>query len=513
MSHVSLDLESFFAPTSSPSLEAETSSSKAASRSGAPKSRNSKIVCTLGPACNSSDQIRRVLKAGARIFRFNFSHGTHESHTETVQHLRSEAFKLNVPIAIMQDLCGPKIRVSYVRGDAIETEENQRLRITTQVRLERLESAVDLATTYEPLLHDVEVGDALLINDGRVELVVEEKHYELLTCRVRRAGLITLGKGLNMPGVALSTPSITAKDWSDLEWGVIHEVDFVALSFVRHPDDLLQIHQFLDERDCSAKVISKIERPEAIERIHEIIQHSDGLMVARGDLGLETDFAEVPILQKKLIELCRYHAKPVITATQMLDSMVSQPTPTRAEVSDVANAILDGSDAIMLSNETAAGQYPVEAVQVLDRIGRSNESGLKTNSISHWTHDLSDAAALTEAAARMALRMNAKRIVVYTQSGNTARLMARYRLQIPIIAVTSSPQVQRQLVLSYGVRPFLIPEIQDMTQLLQKMNELALELQWGQHGDQLVVVSGLGGQYGYVDTLHVHRVRSIQCRE
>ena len=513
MSQISLNHDSLLEPVRSPAWLANTSSSEVTDSSVRAKSRNSKIVCTLGPACNTPDSIRRVLKAGARIFRFNFSHGTHESHTETLQHLRSEAFKLNVPIAIMQDLCGPKIRISYVRGDLLETEENQRLQITTQVRLERLESEVDLATTYEPLMDDVQIGDALLINDGRVELVVEGKQKESLTCRVRRAGSITLGKGLNMPGVALSTPSITAKDWSDLEWGVIHQVDFVALSFVRHPDDLLQIHRFLDERDCLAKVISKIERPEAIERIHEIIQHSDGLMVARGDLGLETDFAEVPILQKKLIELCRYHAKPVITATQMLDSMVSQPTPTRAEVSDVANAILDGSDAIMLSNETAAGQYPVEAVQVLDRIGRSSEGGLKTESISHWTHDLSDAAALTEAAARMALRMNAKRIVVYTQTGNTARLMARYRLQTPIIAVTSSPEVQRQLVLSYGVRPFLIPEIQDMTQLLQKMNELALELHWGQHGDQLVVVSGLGGQYGYVDTLHVHRVRSIECRE
>ncbi len=513
MSQVSLDFEPHHSATSSSTSDRVIFSSSNSSQTAVRKSRNSKIVCTLGPACNSPEQIRRVLRAGARIFRFNFSHGTHESHTQSLQHLRSEAFKLNVPIAIMQDLCGPKIRISYVRGEPLETQENQQLKLTTQGRLARLESQVDLATTYEPLLDDVKVGNVLLINDGRVELQVEEKQKDYLNCRVRRAGPILLGKGLNMPGVALSTPSITAKDWSDLEWGVTHEVDFVALSFVRHPDDLLQIHQFLDEKECSAKVISKIERPEAIERIHEIIQHSDGLMVARGDLGLETDFAEVPILQKKLIELCRYHAKPVITATQMLDSMVSQPTPTRAEVSDVANAILDGSDAIMLSNETAAGRFPVEAVQVLDRIGRSSESRFKTNSISHWTHDLSDAAALTEAAARMAMRMNAKRIVVYTQTGNTARLMARYRLQTPIIAVTSSAQVQRQLVLSYGVRPFLIPEIQDMTQLLQKMNELALELAWGQHGDQLVVVCGLGGQYGYVDTLHVHRVRSIQCRE
>ncbi|HRE98908.1 MAG TPA: pyruvate kinase [Pirellulaceae bacterium] len=469
--------------------------------------RKTKIVCTLGPACDSAEGIRQLLAAGATVFRFNFSHGTHASHSEALGRLRDESAAAGIPVAVMQDLCGPKIRISYVAVDDFQTVAGQRLRVTTQKRLDKVQCEVELASTYEPLLDDVRPGDTLLIDDGRVELRVLELCGDHLVAEVTREGTILRGKGLNMPGVALSTPSITEKDWKDLEWAIANGVEYVALSFVRKAEDLLQILQYLDDHGSTAKVVAKIERPEALANIHEIVRYADAVMVARGDLGLETDFAEVPLLQKRLIDLCRQYAKPVITATQMLDSMVHNPTPTRAETSDVANAVLDGSDAIMLSNETAAGRWPKRAVEVLDRIALASESGTASWGFAATHHERSEASALTEAAARLAIRTAARRIVVYTRSGNTARLMARYRLPIPIVAVTSVPTTCRQLALSYGVHPLLDPEIHNMTQLLAKMNELALTQHWGEAGDHVLVVSGLDGQDGHVDTLHVHVVR------
>ncbi|MEZ6106261.1 MAG: pyruvate kinase [Pirellulaceae bacterium] len=468
--------------------------------------RKTKIVCTLGPACDSAEGIRALLNAGASVFRFNFSHGTHASHSEALGRLRDEAAAMGVPVAVMQDLCGPKIRISYVAADGFQAYLGQRVRITTQRLLPNVACEVELATTYEQLLCDVKPGDVLLIDDGRVELRVVETVGDHLVAEVEREGAISRGKGLNMPGVALSTPSVTEKDWADLEWAVANKVEYVALSFVRQATDLLQVMQYLDQHDSSAKLIAKIERPEALANIHEIVRYADGLMVARGDLGLETNFAEVPLLQKKLIDLCRQHAKPVITATQMLDSMVQNPTPTRAEVSDVANAVLDGSDAIMLSNETAAGRYPTRAVEVLNQIATASETGTTPWGFSSAHHDRSDAAALTEAAARLAIRTAARRIVVYTRSGNTARLMARYRLPIPIVAVTASDVTCRQLAMSYGVNSLFVPEITELPQLLSKVNELAHDQDWGQNGDNLLVVSGLGSQDGHVDTLHIHTI-------
>lgn len=468
--------------------------------------RKTKIVCTLGPACDSAEGIRGLLEAGASVFRFNFSHGTHASHSEALGRLRDEANAMGVPVAVMQDLCGPKIRICYVAADGFQAYLGQRLRITTQRLLSSVACEVELATTYEQLIADVKPGDSLLIDDGRVELRVQESLGDHLVAVVEREGAISRGKGLNMPGVALSTPSVTEKDWNDLEWAVANKVDYVALSFVRQASDLLQVLQFLDQKDSAAKLIAKIERPEALANIHEIVRYADGVMVARGDLGLETNFAEVPLLQKRLIDLCRQHAKPVITATQMLDSMVQNPTPTRAEVSDVANAVLDGSDAIMLSNETAAGRYPTRAVEVLDQIATASESGTTPWGFTAAHHDRSDASALTEAATRLAIRTAARRIVVYTSTGNTARLMARYRLPIPIVAVTASPITCRQLAMSYGVHPLYVPEITELPQLLSKVNELAHSQNWGENGDHLLVVSGLGSQDGHVDTLHIHTI-------
>lgn len=474
--------------------------------------RKTKIVCTIGPACNTPEKVRQLIQTGCSVFRFNFSHGTHEQHSQALEIVRREARDLELPVAVMQDLCGPKIRISHIAAGEVDAKEGMMLKVTTNGRIGNDPTCRhfewDLSSTYEPLLDDIRPGDHLLINDGRVELVVDRVFPNYLNSTVIRAGKITKGKGLNMPGVALSTPSITEKDWKDVAWAVANNIDFVALSFVREAVDILRLREYLAGHDCRAHIIAKIERPEALDHIHEIIKEADGIMVARGDLGLETDFAEVPLIQKKLIELCRLQAKPVITATQMLDSMVTAPTPTRAEVSDVANAILDGSDAIMLSNETAAGEYPVRSVEVLDRIALASEKAYPRFSRSMGADDHSDKVVVTEAAATMATHAQAKRIVVYTGSGHTARLISRYRLPIPVVVVTNHAKTCQQLALSYGCQPIYLPEISKLSQLLEKMDELALEKHWASPGDNLVVISALDGRDGRIDTLHVHHVKA-----
>jgi pyruvate kinase len=312
-----------------------------------------------------------------------------------------------------------------------------------------------------------------------------------------------------LPGINLSTRSMTHKDWDDLEWGITHDVDFVALSFVRHPDDLVAVRDRLDEAGSRTRLIAKIERPEAIEHIEAILALADGLMVARGDLGLETELSQVPILQKRLIERCRQANKPVITATQMLESMVNASTPTRAEISDVANAIYDGTDAIMLSAETATGQYPEEAVNVLHKVAIVTEADLAQSSPDYRRVSTTSAAtAIAEGAAITARSLGARRVVVYSQTGVTARLMAHYRLPMPVVAVTNVLTTYRQLSLSFGIHPVYMPDIVSMSQLLEEMDHLVLARHWGEIGDTLVLVSSLDGRDGNTDTLHVHHVRS-----
>jgi len=467
-----------------------------------------KLVCTAGPACCTADQIRHMLQLGTNVFRLNFSHADHQWHSKTTEIIRAQADDLGLPIAIMQDLCGPKIRVSWVKNDQILTSPGDLLRITSDQQTGPLALACDFSTTYAPLLSDVDEGDSILVNDGRIELIVESKGTDVVETRVRRGGIITSGKGLNLRGVHLSTPSITTKDWRDLEWGIEHEVDYVALSFVRHPNDIVTLRAKLDEAGSPAHIIAKIERPEAIEHIDQIVELADGLMVARGDLGLETDLAEVPILQKQLIARCRRAAKPVITATQMLDSMVNESTPTRAEVSDIANAIFDGSDAIMLSNETAAGHFPFKAIEIAQRIAQVTE--VEYHRVSHVKRRRgateSSSGAVAESAVLCATGTKAHAIVVYTRSGHAARMMTRYRLPMPIFAVTNCQATYRQLNLSYGVQPFFMPEMHTPAQLLAELDGLTLSLNWGEPDDTLVVVSDLAGQNDDLDTLHIHRV-------
>jgi pyruvate kinase len=410
----------------------------------------------------------------------------------------------------MQDLCGPKIRVSQIGRPDFTAEEGELIRLTTDQQIKASDGSLvfDLASTYDALLDDVATGDRILLDDGRIELSVKEHHGATVSARVVRGGPVSVGKGINLPGVALSTESVTEKDWLDLQWAVKHEVDFVALSFVRHPEDVARVQSFLVDAGSDAGVIAKIERPEALESIDEIIQLADGLMVARGDLGLETDLAGVPLLQKHLIKRCREACKPVITATQMLESMIHNAMPTRAEVSDVANAICDGTDAIMLSGETAAGRFPIEAVRVLDRVARVTEADISCDDadMRRQSTSTSSADAMVDGAAVTARALDARRLVAYSQTGATARMLARHRLSTPVAAVTNREITARQLNLSYGVEPIYLPQIMIMPHLLHELDRLASECGWGEAGDTVVVVSALDGQDGNTDTLHLHRI-------
>lgn len=472
--------------------------------------RHTKIVCTLGPACYEAEQVRQLIEAGADVFRLNFSHADHAWHSRAIAAIRAEAERCGRHVAVMQDLCGPKIRVSRMCRPDFLAEQGQLIRLTTEQEVVASGDSLtyDLASTYDALLDDVAVGDRILLDDGRIELSVESCVDNIISARVERGGPISVGKGINLPGVSLSTDSVTDKDWRDLLWAVEHDVDFVALSFVRHPEDVAAVQGFLADSGSNAGVIAKIERPEALESIEEIVELADGLMVARGDLGLETDLARVPLLQKHLIERCRQACKPVITATQMLESMVHVSMPTRAEVSDVANAIHDGTDAIMLSGETAAGRFPTEAVRVLDRVARVTEAGLKRDEtvMRRRNESFSSADAIVDGAAVTACALDASRVVVYSQSGATARMLSRLRLAMPVVVVTNCEVTARQLNLSYGVDPLYLPQVMIMPHLLNELDRLAGECGWGAEGEVVVVVSALDGQNGHTDTLHLHRI-------
>jgi pyruvate kinase len=472
-----------------------------------------KLVCTLGPATAEVAGIRGLIDAGANVIRLNFSHADHAWHTQALRDIRAVAAEMNRPVAIMQDLCGPKIRLSKVVGDEIAVTAGDTVRITTDRYLSENPSAEDVAydivCSYGSLGDDVQPGDTILIDDGRIALEVLEASAALVVTRVRHGGTIRKGKGLNLPGVSLSTPSVTDKDWRDLQWAIEQDVDFVALSFVRHPNDLAAVKNRLEEAGSRARLIAKIERPEAIEHFDEILELADAIMVARGDLGLETELARVPLLQKHLIERARQAGKPVITATQMLESMVVEATPTRAEVSDVANAILDGSDAIMLSAETATGRNPEAAVRMLGQVAHVTESDHASRYRAQWdqSHVENSASAIVEGAAVTATSLGARRVIVYSQSGETARQMARYHLPMPVVAVTNVESTYRQLTLSYGVQPIFVPSIATLGQLLDEIDRLVVDEQLGKVGDVLVVVSALDGRDGNTDTLHVRHVR------
>ncbi|QQE65597.1 pyruvate kinase [Leptolyngbya sp. BL0902] len=474
--------------------------------------RRTKIVATIGPATQNADVLRALIEAGATTLRLNFSHGSHEDHQRSIRLIRQVSFELNQPVGILQDLQGPKIRLGKFEQGAIQLAKGDPFVLTSERILGTQERA---CVTYDKLAEEVPVGSTILLDDGKVEMKVEgvDINAQELHCRVVVGGLLTNNKGVNFPGVYLSIKALTDKDREDLMFGLNQGVDWVALSFVRNPQDVLEIKEIIAQAGKPVPVIVKIEKHEAIEQMEAILSLSDGVMVARGDLGVELPAEDVPILQKRLIATANALGIPVITATQMLDSMVSNPRPTRAEVSDVANAILDGTDAVMLSNETAVGKFPVEAVATMARVAvRTEQEGLDRRDLEN-SGAYSIPNAISQAVGRIASQLNAAAIMTLTKSGSTARNVSKYRPQTPILAITPHVNVARQLQLVWGVKPLLVLDLPSTTQTFQAAMGVAQEKHLLNDGDLVVLTAGtLQGVSGSTDLIKVDVVTAVLGR-
>ncbi len=450
-----------------------------------------KIVCTIGPASRSPEALRRLAEAGMDVARLNFSHGSHDEHAAVVSAVRAIAREVGRPIAILQDLAGIKLRIGEIAAGTVRLEPGAGFTLTSRpVAGDSREVSLD----YPDLARNVRPGDSLLLSDGDVELSVETATETDIGCRVVAGGPLSSHKGIHLPDRSIAAAGLTAKDRDDLAFGVAQGVDYVALSFVRSAADVLEARRFLDERRVSIPLIAKIEKHEAISSIDEILAASDGLMVARGDLGVETPLEHVPLLQKMLIDRSNRAGKPVITATQMLLSMVESPRPTRAEVGDVANAILDGTDAVMLSEETAAGRYPAEAVATMRRIAEDTEAAFPFEA---WMRRFEDRSlqslpeAVAGAACELAEHIGASVIVAWTESGATARLVAKHRPRRPILALSTRPEAARRLALVWGVIPLVAEEGGSTDAMLARAPALAASRGLVRPGDKLVITAGI----------------------
>ncbi len=472
--------------------------------------RRTKIVATIGPATSSPEMLKAIIEAGATTLRLNFSHGTHADHQRNIRLIRQTAFELNQPVAILQDLQGPKIRLGKFDNGSIVVAKGDRFTLTNRPVIGTQEIS---CVTYDYLAQEVPVGAKILLDDGRVEMLVEEINRDKgdLHCRVTVAGKLSNNKGVNFPGVYLSIKAMTDKDREDLMFGLDQGVDWVALSFVRNPQDLMEIKELISSTGKQVPVIAKIEKHEAIEQMEAVLALCDGVMVARGDLGVELPAEDVPVLQKRLIATANRLGIPIITATQMLDSMVSNPRPTRAEVSDVANAILDGTDAVMLSNETAVGNYPVEAVATMARIAERIEQE-EAHSAVRQLRDTrrSIPNAISQAVSQIAEQLGAAAIMTLTQTGATARNVSKFRPHTPVLAVTPHVNVARQLQMVWGVKPLLVLGLPSTGQTFQAAINVAQELKLLSEGDLVVMTAGtLQGVSGSTDLIKVEVVTAI----
>ncbi len=481
--------------------------------------RRTKIVATVGPASSDPATLERLLRAGADVLRLNFSHGTHDQHLTVIRTARDIAARLDRPLALLQDLSGPKIRTGRVAGGVVELRTGARIGITTDASVEG--TADLIATTYAALPRDVKPRDSILLDDGNLVLQVLEIRDQIVHCEVTEGGQLRSSKGMNLPGVALSTPALTAKDRSDLELGVRNGVDYVALSFVRRANDLVETRELVRSLGGDVPLIAKIEKPEALTELAEILRVSDGVMVARGDLGVEIGTEDVPIVQKEIIAAANAAGKVVITATQMLESMIEEPRPTRAEASDVANAILDGTDAVMLSGESAIGRYPVEAVSTMSRIAEyTEEHGLEqvrtraaaapSSARRVGDHPLPTSTPITRSlahvAASVAEELGCKLIVTFTESGVTAQLVASRRPRVPVVAITHDEPIYRRLALWWGVLP-LRSESKENTDALLAAGEERLKAKGlVQTGDTIVMLSGHSMAAAATNMLRIHTV-------
>jgi pyruvate kinase len=456
--------------------------------------RRTKIVCTIGPASNTDDRIAALIAAGMNVARLNFSHGTHSEHAAVIAAIRRVSRRLSKPISILQDLQGPKIRTGTLAGgEAVLLRDQAPFTITTR---EVEGSAEEVSTTYDGLPGDVHRGDRLLLDDGRMELAVEGVVGDDVHTRVVHGGMLKEHKGINLPGVMVNIPSLTEKDREDLAFGVAQGVDYVAMSFVRRPEDLANLKRALVEIDPAAAklpVIAKLEKPAALDNLDAILQVADGVMVARGDLGVELSPQEVPTAQKRIIEAANRERKFVITATQMLESMISNPTPTRAEASDVANAIYDGSDAVMLSGETASGEYPIEAVRMMASIIKEAEAHIdewgRWHGATESTSD--DSVALARAARELAHDRDVTAVAIFTLTGRNARIISKARPHVPILAFTPDSKTYQRLPLLWGVTPYLIPQADTVEAMLAHVEAGMLYDSPVRAGQQVIVIAGL----------------------
>ncbi len=464
--------------------------------------RRAKIIATLGPATSSYENIRAIIDAGVDVARMNLSHGTYAVHEEIFANVRKAAEDSGRAVAVMVDLQGPKIRLGKFEAGPYELAVGDIFKITTEEVVGTKELS---GTTFRGLPNDVSPGDFLLIDDGKVKVKVTGVSGQVVTTEVIVGGFVSNNKGINLPGVAVNVPALSEKDEDDLRWGLKLGADLIALSFVRNADDIIRVHEIMTEEGRRVPVIAKIEKPQAVDHLEAIIDAFDAIMVARGDLGVELPLEAVPIVQKRTIELARRRAKPVIVATQMLESMISSPVPTRAETSDVANAILDGADAVMLSGETSVGEYPVITVQTMARIIESTEEHGLERIAQLGTKPRTQGGAITLAAAEVADFVEARYVCVFTETGDSARRMSRLRVRMPMKAFTPDPAIRRRMSLIWGIESFVVDRVTHTDAMYKQVDEVLLSNGRAEIGDKVVVISGSPpGISGSTNDLRVH---------
>lgn len=466
--------------------------------------RRAKIVATFGPAISDYDKTKAVIEAGVDVARMNLSHGDHSVHEKVFATIRKAAAEVGKPVGILVDLQGPKIRLGRFKNDKEVIENGATFTIT----VDDVEGTASIcSTTHKGLVSDVKAGDPLLIDDGRLALRVKSVEGNNVVCEVEIGGPISNNKGINLPGVAVNVPALSEKDEDDLRWALRLGADMIALSFVRNAKDIVRVHEIMNEEEIFIPVIAKIEKPQAVAALEEIVDAFDGVMVARGDLGVELPLEQVPLVQKRAVELARRWAKPVIVATQMLESMISASRPTRAEASDVANAVLDGADALMLSGETSVGEYPLETVQTMARIIESTEENGLERIPALGTKPHTHSGAVVKAALDIAELLGSKYVCVFTESGDTLRRVSRLRSRIPVLAFSPNEEVRRKLSLIWGATTYLVDKVTHTDQMVKQVDEIMLESGKCRVGDEVIIVAGSPpGIPGSTNALRVHRV-------
>ena len=466
--------------------------------------RHAKIVATWGPAVSNYENTLRLIHAGVNVARLNMSHGSYNIHEGVYRNIRRAEAEVGRPIAVLADLQGPKIRLGRFAAGPYQLEVGDRFSITTR---DIVGDETICGTTHQGLPGDVNVGDPLLIDDGKVLLRAIEVTADTVVTEVEVPGAVSNNKGINLPGVAVNVPALSEKDEEDLRWALTLGADYIALSFVRDAHDIVRVHEIMAEEGRRLPVIAKIEKPQAVENLEAIIDAFDGIMVARGDLGVELPLEQVPIVQKQAVELCRRMAKPVIVATQMLESMIENPRPTRAEASDCANAVLDGADAVMLSGETSVGAYPIQTVETMARIIQSTEEHGLERIENIGTVPRTQGGAVTLAASEVADLIGAKFICVFTESGDTVRRMSRLRKPLPILGFTPSFDIRRRMELTWGADSYTVPRVDSTDEMFAQVDTVLMSSGRVELGDTVLVIAGSPpGVIGSTNTLRVHRI-------